>query len=92
MNGELMATAGLRKQYADALEKFHFYERGLLIAKQDVQETIGTHPSCYTDEQRTAIAEYDAYKFVVKCQSSELRELKHAIREYDRTHSSIALT
>lgn len=79
---------GLRKQYAEALEKFHFYERGLLIAKQDAQETIGTHPSCYNDEQRIAIANYDAYKFVVKCSADELRKLKYKIREYDRAHAT----
>ena len=79
---------GLRKQYATALEKFHFYERGLLIAKQDVRSIGNTHPSCYDDEQRAAIADYRAYKFVVKCSAEELRKLKYQIRCYDRTHSS----
>lgn len=79
---------GLRTQYAEALEKFHFYERGLLFAKQDVRNIGPIHPSCYTDEQRDAIAEYAEYKFVVKCIVKELRELKHKIREYDRTHCS----
>ena len=79
---------GLRKQYATALEKFHFYERGLLIAKQDVRAIGNTHPSCYDDEQRAAIADYRAYKFVVKCSAEELRKLKCQIRGYDRTHSS----
>lgn len=92
-----MATAGLRKQYEEALEKFHFYERGLLIAKQDIREHMAPHlfpedATCPEETLQNAIDRYEDYKFVVKCQSSELRELKHAIREYDKTHSSIALT
>jgi hypothetical protein len=79
---------GLRKQYATELEKFHFYEQGLLIAKQDIQKTIGVHPSCYNDEQLSAIANYGAHKFVVKCGADKLRKLKYQIREYDRAHSS----
>lgn len=86
-----MATAGLRTQYAEALEKFHIYERGLLFSKQDVRNIGPIHPSCYTDEQQESIAEYRAYKFVVKSMAKDLRELKSKIREYDRTHSG-ALT
>jgi hypothetical protein len=80
------APIGLRKQYADALEKFHFYESGLLLAKQDVREIGTTHPSCYTDEQRASITNYTEYKFVVKCLAKDLRELKHRIIEYDKMH------
>lgn len=79
---------GLRKQYADALEKFHIYERGLLFAKQDVRAIGNIHPDCYDDEQWAAIAEYKDYKFVVKCMADDLRKLKYQIRGYDRTHSS----
>lgn len=77
---------GLRTQYAEAIEKFHFYERGLLIAKQAVRNIGPIHPSCYTDEHRAFIAEYAEYKFVVKCLAKDLHELKHKIREYNRTH------
>lgn len=79
---------GLRKQYAEALEKFHFYEHGLLLAKQDVRNIGSIHPDCYTDEQWESIVEYRDYKFVVKCSAEDLRKLKYQIREYDRAHSS----
>lgn len=78
---------GLRKQYTETLEKFHFYEWGLLLAKQDVRAIGNTHPSCYDEDQRAAIADYRAYKFVVKCSAEDLRKLKYQIRGYDRTHS-----
>lgn len=82
----------LRKQYAEALEKFHYYERGLLIAKQELTEHAGHHlfleDELYHEAQLPqSLAEYKSYKFVVKCMSKELRELKDAIKEYDRQHS-----
>ena len=85
-----MAEQSLKKQYANRLARFHYFENCLKIYKQDVKrhgdpddiETMGE-----TEAMEKALDLYNSYKFVIKCEAKDLKELKYKIRENDRKFS-----
>jgi len=75
----------LRERYNNMLGRFNYFKNCLLIAKETVRQGgWGDEYESREDALKRAIARNKEYKFIIKCESEELRALKYAIRALDR--------
>ena len=75
----------LRERYSIKVKRFKYIMNCLLIAKDDISR--GGSPDEYESYEHAlqrAISEYKSYRFCVKVEAKELKELKTMIRELDR--------
>lgn len=75
----------LRERYNIKVGRFKYFMNCLLMAKEDIRQ--GGSPDEYESNEHAlqrAISEHKSYKFCVKEEAKQLKELKTMIRELDK--------